>query len=112
MIRTTFWTRHSHEVRPDDDQGAEKVHALLDQGAVKARVDQGLDKVQDQDKVDETEMEALNQEVALEEGKLEFTEKGNFFSPLKSLQIFGFGKRFIQLLFSKDMYWTSKLGQR
>ena len=90
MIRTTFWTRHSHEVRPDDDQGAEKVHALLDQGPGKAHgtLDQGLDKVQDQDKVDETEMEALNQEVALEEGKLEFTEKGNCFLTVKELTNF------------------------
>ena len=30
LIRTTFWTCHSHEVRPDDGDGAERARAKLD----------------------------------------------------------------------------------
>jgi hypothetical protein len=118
LIRTTFWTRHSHEVRPDDDQGAEKVHALLaknhevlalgkhydqaileqglnkdhsifdqDQGNTHTVLGKGQDKVQDQVHANETELEALNQDTALEDGKLEFTEKGNIYCSYPKIKI-------------------------
>jgi hypothetical protein len=30
LIRTTYWTRYSQEVRPDDGDGAERVRAHLE----------------------------------------------------------------------------------
>ena len=66
MIRTTFWTRHSHQVRPDDEEGAERVHALLDVG-----------------QVHETELEQLHHNRIVEDEKNDLESKSTNLSTLK-----------------------------
>jgi hypothetical protein len=81
LIRTTYWTRYSHEVRPDDEEGAERVHALHDeeQGTeLEALNKNGKEKLEALNKNGnvEVEEEDLNQNGNVDEEKLDLQIKG------------------------------------
>ena len=55
MIRTTFWTRHSQEERPDDVEGAERIHAQHPAAAENDHEMEALNRKPDDDENYETD---------------------------------------------------------
>ena len=93
MIRTTFWTRHSHQVRPDDEEGAERVHALLDVG-----------------QVHETELEELHHNGIAEDGKNDLEAKSKKLLIVKiSTDIFN-GNCLSPISLQKQEQWSVLIG--
>ncbi len=80
MIRTTYWTRYSHEVRPDDEEGAERVQALHDE-------EQGTE-LEALNKNGKEKLEALNQNGNVEEED-DLNKNGNVDEEKLDLQIKG-----------------------
>jgi hypothetical protein len=80
LIRTTYWTRYSHEVRPDDEEGAERVHALHDE-------EQGTE-LEALNKNGNEKLGALNQNGNVEEEE-DLNQNGNVDEEKLDLQIKG-----------------------